>query len=61
MRFRIVVALRGRLRAVRVGRLRWQVDGDILRSVRIDDADSVIDENVVVRPANHLIHPRGQP
>lgn len=48
----VVVALRWQLTGVS----RWSIDGDILGTIGFDDSNGVVDQNIVVRPANDLIH-----
>ena len=54
MCFRVVVRFD---RVFHVRRVR-RIDGNVFDSVRFDDSNGVVDENVVVRPSNGLIHSR---
>ena len=58
MRLRVIVAFGRQFRSRCVSRLCRSIDRDIFCTIRINNSYAIVDQNVIVGPANHLIHSR---
>ena len=58
MCFRIIISFRWCLQSCGIARLARRVDRNIFNLIRFDYSNGVVDQDIIVRPTNHLIHAR---